>query len=62
MYKYILEQAGQINWMAVTSLLTFFFVFITAVVLVFRKDAKHLEHMTHLPLEDDTIDFKNQIS
>ena len=53
MAKYILEQVGGINWMAVFALLTFMFVFITSVILVLRKDKKHIDHMASLPLEDD---------
>ena len=53
MAKYILEQAGNINWMAVFALLTFMTVFIISVVLVFRKDKEHITHMASLPLEDD---------
>lgn len=54
MYKYILETAGDINWMAVMSLFTFMFVFITAAVLILRKNNEHIAHMAHLPLEEDT--------
>lgn len=53
MYKYILESAGSINWMAVFALLTFFFVFSMSAYLAFVKDAKSLEHAANLPLEDD---------
>ena len=53
MGKYILEGAGQINWMAVFALLTFLFVFLTAVVMVFRKNDAHIRHMENLPLEDN---------
>ncbi len=53
MYKYILESAGNINWMALFALLTFLFVFVTAAVLVFRKNSEQLRHVAGLPLEDD---------
>ena len=53
MAKYILEQAGEINWMAVFALLTFMFVFITSVVMVLRKDKDHIDHMASLPLDDE---------
>ena len=53
MAKYILEQAGNINWMAVFALFTFMFVFITSVILIFRKDKDHIDHMASLPLEDE---------
>ncbi len=53
MYKYILESAGNINWMAVMSLMTFMFVFITAVIMVLRRNNDHIKHMSNLPLEED---------
>jgi hypothetical protein len=52
MYKYILESAGNINWMALFSLLTFLSVFILAVILVFRRSDEHIRHMASLPLDD----------
>jgi hypothetical protein len=53
MYKYILQTAGNINWMAVFALMTFFFVFLMSVYLAFVKDAKSLQHIADLPLSDD---------
>ena len=53
MAKYILEQAGNINWMAVFALITFMTVFILSTILVFRKDEKHINHMASLPLDED---------
>ena len=56
MYKYILETAGNINWMALFALLTFFFVFSMSIYMAFIKDKKQLEEVAHLPLlEDDPI-------
>jgi len=53
MYKYILESAGNINWMALFALLTFFTVFTMSIYLAFVKDAKELQHIADLPLADD---------
>ena len=53
MYKYILESAGNINWMALFALLTFFFIFTMSAYLAFVKDAKELQHIADLPLADD---------
>ena len=53
MYKYILEAGGDINWMALLSLCTFMFVFITSAVLILKKDKNHIAHMANLPLEED---------
>lgn len=55
MAKYILEQAGDINWMAIFALLTFVFIFTTSVVAVFVRKKAYINHMANLPLEDDTL-------
>lgn len=60
MYKYILEQAGNINWMALFALLTFCFVFGTSLWLVFRQDKEYTNHMAQLPLEDDSLTIQKQ--
>lgn len=52
MYKYILESAGNINWMALFALLTFLIVFLTAAVMAFRNNSQHLKYMSELPLND----------
>lgn len=53
MYKYILSEAGNINWMALFALLTFMFVFITSVIMIFRKNNDYINKMASLPLEDE---------
>ena len=56
MYKYILESAGNINWMALFALLTFFFVFSMSVYLAFIKSSDELRDVANLPLgEDDSF-------
>lgn len=56
MYKYILESAGNINWMALFALLTFFIVFSMSIYLAFMKSSKELREVANLPLaEDDPI-------
>lgn len=52
MYKYILEGAGDINWMALFALVTFFTIFSLALYLIFRQDKDFSQHMASLPLED----------
>jgi hypothetical protein len=57
MYKYILSEAGNINWMALFALLTFMFVFITSAILIFSKNNDFINKMASLPLEnEDSID------
>jgi len=53
MYKYILESAGNIDWMALFALLTFFFIFSLSAYLAFRKDKVELERISSLPLGED---------
>jgi hypothetical protein len=52
MYKYILEGAGNINWMAIFALLTFFSMFVITAWVVLLKDKTYTEKMAHLPLEE----------
>ncbi len=53
MAKYILQGAGSINWMAIFALITFVFIFVMSVILVFIKNKSDLEKLENLPLEDD---------
>ncbi len=52
MFKYILSTAsGDINWMALFALLTFFTIFMIAVFQVFFQNKKHSKYMSDLPLQ-----------
>lgn len=53
MYKYILEGAGDINWMAIFALVTFFIVFVIASMLILRSDKAFINKMAHMPLDDE---------
>jgi len=55
MAKYILEAAGNINWLALFSLITSLSVFVLAIVLVFRRSDDHIRHMASLPLDDESV-------
>ncbi len=60
MYKYILETAGNINWMALFALITFMIVFVVSVVFVITKSSKQIKYMADLPLlSDDTNNDNN---
>ena len=52
MYKYILQQAGDINWMALFALLTFFSLFVISAIAIFGRSKAYIEKMSNLPLED----------
>lgn len=51
MAKYILEGAGNINWMAIFALVTFFLMFSISAVAVFRKKKSFIDKMASLPLD-----------
>lgn len=53
MYKYLLEKGGEINWMALFALFTFMFVFITAIILMLRRDKPFFNHMANLPIQEE---------
>ena len=53
MYKHILESAGNINWMALFALLTFFIIFSLSAYLAFKKDKGELQRLASMPLNDD---------
>jgi len=55
MYKYILETAGNINWMALFALLTFMTIFLISVWMVFRDNKSYIERMSNLPLDEDKM-------
>ena len=55
MYKYILETAGNINWMALFALLTFFFVFSMSIYLAFIKKEDELKEVAQLPLDSELV-------
>ncbi|MCB0595781.1 MAG: hypothetical protein H6557_02995 [Lewinellaceae bacterium] len=52
MFKYILESAGNINWMAISALLTFMVIFMVSLVLVFKHNPAYIDRMASLPLDD----------
>lgn len=55
MYKYILQGAGEINWMALFALLTFVAIFLISIVMIFGRNKAYIDKMSHLPLDDALI-------
>lgn len=53
MYKYLLETAGNINWMAIFALLTFVFMFLIGSITILRSKPDYIKKMANLPLEED---------
>jgi hypothetical protein len=54
MFKYILEQAGGINWMGISALVTFFAIFVIATAVILRKNPEYIRKMSNMPLDDNT--------
>lgn len=53
MYKYILEQAGDIDWMAITSLLIFTIVFAIITIRAITHKKEFMNRMASLPLDEN---------
>ncbi|MCI5081751.1 MAG: cbb3-type cytochrome c oxidase subunit 3 [Saprospiraceae bacterium] len=53
MFKYILENAGDINWMAIFALLTFFILFVIVLITTFWSKQSVIDRLASLPLDDN---------
>lgn len=53
MYKYILQSVDNVNWLAVTSLLIFFVIFVVSALWAFMSKKDFVDRMAHLPLDDE---------
>ncbi len=61
MYKYILENAGDINWMAIFALVTFMLMFLIGSFTILRRDKGYIDKMAHLPLDDNPQSLNSEI-
>ena len=52
MYKYILESASDIDWMAILPLIIFFVFFTATIVVTMRKEKRYIDHMKQMPLDN----------
>ena len=52
MYKYILQGAGDFNWMALFALITFVAIFLISIFVVFGRSKAYIDKMSHLPLDE----------
>ncbi len=59
MFKYIIERAGDINWMGISALVTFFALFVIASVVILRRNPEYIRKMSNMPLEDGTNPIAN---
>ncbi len=59
MFKYILERAGDIEWMAVMPLVLFVIIFIFIVWRAMTHKQEFVDRMANMPLqEDDTLEIE----
>ncbi|MDX1477923.1 MAG: hypothetical protein R3301_09475 [Saprospiraceae bacterium] len=59
MYKYILENAGNIQVLALIPLVIFFMVFVGAMIMTMVRNRSYIERMAHLPFDESDPD-KNE--
>ncbi len=52
MFKYILQNAGNINWLAIFSLVLFFAVFLFGTVWIMSRKKDYVDKVSRLPLDD----------
>ncbi|MEL6866021.1 MAG: hypothetical protein AAFP19_16460 [Bacteroidota bacterium] len=51
MYKYIIAQAGDVDWMALGPLLLFFIFFTAITIMALSKKKEYVDKMSSLPLD-----------
>ena len=59
MYKYILEKAGDLDWMAVVPLLIFTTIFVIITIQAFTHKKAFINKMASMPL-DENDSFENE--
>lgn len=52
MYKYILQGAGDINWMAIVALVLFFAIFLFGSIWIISRKKDYVDKISRLPLDD----------
>lgn len=59
MYKYILERAGDIEWMAIASMLIFTTIFAIVIIRTIFAKKDFIDKMARMPLdENDSLEKK----
>ena len=53
MFKYILERAGDIEWMAIVPLVLFVVYFVVIVWRALSQKKEFVDRMANMPLQDD---------
>lgn len=52
MFKYILQNEGDINWLAVIALVLFFSIFLVSAVWILTRKKEYVNKMSKLPLDE----------
>lgn len=62
MYKYIIERAGDIDWMAIVPLLIFTTIFVIISIRAVTAKTDFIDKMANLPLdENDSLKNENDL-
>ncbi|MDX1409815.1 MAG: hypothetical protein R3330_16815 [Saprospiraceae bacterium] len=61
MYKYLLENAGNIQSLALIPLVVFFMVFVGAMIWTMIRNKQYIERMSRLPFEESLSDKTEKI-
>ncbi len=59
MYKYILERAGDLDWMAILPLLIFTVVFAIITIRAITHKKEFIDRLANLPLDENDL-LKNE--
>jgi hypothetical protein len=63
MYKYILERAGDLDWMAIVPLLIFTTIFAIVIIRAITAKKDFINKMASLPLdENDSLKNENDLT
>lgn len=52
MFKYILQNEGDINWLAIVALVLFFAIFLLSTVWVITRKKDYVDKVSRLPLDE----------
>ncbi len=52
MFKYIIQSAGDSNWLAIVSLIIFFATFLFGSAWIMTRKKDYVDKVSRLPLED----------
>jgi cbb3-type cytochrome oxidase subunit 3 len=53
MFKYIIENAGNFDWIAIATTIVFFMVFIANTIWILTKNKGYIDKMANMPLDEN---------